>query len=91
MEDSFVKGLPERYKWNRGSKCVTQCWQGSIHSLASVNFCLGCVGLIQVGRIIAYNRSVEKKSTGEQVKEVKDGIVASAEGIKEDVKGVVAR
>jgi mitochondrial pyruvate carrier 2 len=69
---------------------MTQCWQGTIHSLASVNFCLGCVGVIQVGRIIAYNRSL-KKSTGEQVNEVKDGIVASAEGVKDDVKAAVAR
>lgn len=61
------------------------------YSLASVNFCLGCVGVIQVGRIIAYNRSVGKNSTGEQVSEAKDSIVASAEGVKEEVKAAIAR
>ena len=61
------------------------------YSLASVNFCLGCVGIVQVARIFAYNQTVAKKSTGEQVKEVKDDVAASAEGVKDEMKAVVAR
>jgi mitochondrial pyruvate carrier 2 len=60
------------------------------YSLASVNFCLGCVGIIQVGRIFAYNQSVKKQSPGQQVDAAKDGIVATAEGVKDDAKASVS-
>jgi hypothetical protein len=54
-----------------------------------VNFCLGCVGIIQVSRIIAYERSKGKRTTDE-IKEAKDSVVATAEGVKDEVKAAVS-
>lgn len=47
-----------------------------------MNFLLGCVGTVQVGRILLYQRSVKGESLTE---EVKDGVVEE----KEVVKGMV--
>lgn len=58
--------------------------------LASVNFCLGCVGIIQVSRIVSYERSLKKKSPGQQLEAAKDDVVAAAEGVKDDVKAAVS-
>jgi mitochondrial pyruvate carrier 2 len=58
--------------------------------LASVNFCLGCVGIIQLGRIFMHNRAVKKQSPGQQMEAAKDNIVATAEGVKDDVKATVS-
>ncbi len=53
--------------------------------LASVNFFLGLVGVVQVSRIFAYNASQKKLTAGQQVDAVKEGAVESAKGLKEDV------
>jgi len=58
--------------------------------LASVNFCLGCVGVVQLGRIFAYNQGVKKQSPGQQIEAAKDSIVATAEGVKDDAKTAVS-
>lgn len=55
---------------------------GDHDRLAAVNFFLGCVGTVQVGRILAYQRRVKGASTTEAV-----GIEAQEE--KEVAKGVV--
>ncbi|KAH8654615.1 hypothetical protein BGZ60DRAFT_386320 [Tricladium varicosporioides] len=53
--------------------------------LASVNFCLGIVGVVQVSRILVYNASHKGHSTGEQLEEVKESVVDTAKGVKKDV------
>jgi mitochondrial pyruvate carrier 2 len=55
-----------------------------------VNFCLGCVGVIQVGRIFAYNQTAKKQSPGQQIGTAKDSIVVTAEGVKDDAKAAVS-
>ncbi|CZR51643.1 related to FMP43 Found in Mitochondrial Proteome [Phialocephala subalpina] len=52
--------------------------------LATVNFFLGLVGLVQVSRIASYNYSQKDKAATEQLEEVKDGAVDVAEGLKKD-------
>jgi mitochondrial pyruvate carrier 2 len=59
------------------------------HRLASVNFFLGLVGVVQVSRIVAYNSSQKKLTAGQQVDSVKEGAVESAKGLKEDVVAAV--
>jgi hypothetical protein len=59
------------------------------HRLASVNFFLGLVGVVQVSRIVAYNSSQKKLTAGQQVDAVKEGAVDSAKGLKEDVVATV--
>jgi hypothetical protein len=61
------------------------------YSLASVNFALGIVGVIQVSRILAYNRSVKGQTAGQQVDAAKADAKLTAEGVKDDVKAAVAR
>jgi hypothetical protein len=61
------------------------------YSLASVNFALGIVGVIQVSRILAYNRSVKGQTAGQQVDAAKADVKVTAEGVKDDVKAAVAR
>jgi hypothetical protein len=56
--------------------------------LASVNFFLGLVGIVQVSRIAMYNASQKKLTAGEQIEAAKDGAVESATGLKEDVVAV---
>ncbi|PMD60851.1 UPF0041-domain-containing protein [Hyaloscypha bicolor E] len=53
--------------------------------LASVNFFLGLVGVVQVSRIVAYNTSQKKLTAGQQVEAAKEGAVESAQGLKKDV------
>lgn len=52
------------------------------NSLATVNFFLGVVGVIQVGRILSYNYKTKNEGAAAQLEEAK-------EGVKEDIKGVV--
>jgi hypothetical protein len=50
---------------------------GYMISLAAVNFFLGLVGIVQVGRILMYKQSQKGKSTVEEVKdEVKTAVSA---------------
>jgi len=57
--------------------------------LAAVNFFLGVVGVIQVGRILSYNYSHKGESTKEQLEEAKVEAKSVAEGLKKDVVDVV--
>jgi len=52
--------------------------------LASVNFFLGLVGVVQVSRILNYNYSQKKLTTPQQVEAAKDSVVDSAKGLKQD-------
>lgn len=61
------------------------------YSLATVNFFLGCVGIVQVSRILLWRRSPEGKAAlaAEAAKEnVKDGVESVKEGVKEGVESV---
>lgn len=53
-----------------------------MNRLAAVNFFLGIVGMIQVGRILAHQRAVKNGGLPAQVE-------AKAEEIKEEVKAAV--
>jgi mitochondrial pyruvate carrier 2 len=55
-----------------------------------VNFCLGCVGIIQLGRIFAYNQTVKKQSPGQQISAANDSIVGTTEGVKDDAKAAIS-
>jgi hypothetical protein len=52
--------------------------------LASVNFFLGLVGVVQVSRIFMYNSSQKKLTSGQQIEAAKDSAVESAAGLKQD-------
>lgn len=55
------------------------------YSLATVNFFLGVVGIIQVSRIVSYNMSVKDKGAKEQFVEAKEGAKEVAKGLEKDV------
>jgi len=57
--------------------------------LATVNFFLGTVGIIQVSRILAYQRSVKGQAAGEQVEAAEESAVDAAKGLKKDVVDAV--
>lgn len=48
------------------------------------------MGVVQLGRIFAYNQKVKKQSQGQQIEAAKDNIVATAEGVKDDTKATVS-
>jgi hypothetical protein len=48
------------------------------------------VGIIQLGRIFAYNQTVKKQSPSQQIEAAKDNIVAPAEGVKDEAKAAVS-
>jgi len=53
--------------------------------LAAVNFFLGAVGIIQVSRILMWQRSAEGKTAAEQAKAAKESVIETAEGLKGDI------
>jgi len=57
--------------------------------LAAVNFFLGCVGVVQVTRILAYNHTHKGETAKEQLEEAKDDVIDVAKGIKGDVKNAI--
>jgi len=57
--------------------------------LASVNFCLGIVGVIQVSRIINYNYFTKKETTGQQIEEAKGDLKSVAGELKGKVEDAV--
>ena len=64
-------------------KCYISLRDG-FSSLAAVNFFLGCVGIIQVSRILMYQQSVKSGSTTEVVKEdAKDMEATATEAVKD--------
>ncbi|KAI9804985.1 MAG: hypothetical protein M1833_006288 [Piccolia ochrophora] len=57
--------------------------------LAAVNFFLGCVGTVQVSRILSYRRSVKGTSVGEEIKDTGKEIGDAAKSVGNDaVKSV---
>jgi len=52
--------------------------------LATVNFFLGVVGVVQVSRIVAYNYSQKGKTAGQQLEEAKDSVVDTVKGLETD-------
>jgi hypothetical protein len=59
--------------------------------LATVNFFLGVVGVVQVSRIFMYRASVKKETPKEQVEAAKDSLIETAEGLKADIVGAVKK
>lgn len=57
--------------------------------LATVNFFLGCVGVVQVGRILNYNYTHKGETAKEQLEEAKEGVVDVAKGLKGDVENAI--
>jgi hypothetical protein len=47
-----------------------------------VNFFLGIVGVVQVGRILNYNYTVKGQTAGEQVEAAKEDVVEKAGDLK---------
>jgi hypothetical protein len=62
-----------------------------LNSLAAVNFFLGCVGVIQVSRILAYQQSIKGKTPVQNHEAVKDSAGVTAEGVKDDGESKIAR
>jgi hypothetical protein len=63
------------FKTNNGGEAMLT--SPPTHSLAAVNFFLGCVGVIQVSRILAYQRSIKDKTPAQNLEEVKDSQITS--------------
>ncbi|KAI9889956.1 MAG: Mitochondrial pyruvate carrier 2 [Vezdaea aestivalis] len=59
--------------------------------LAAVNFFLGCVGLVQVGRIVSWQRSVEASGIGAEAEDAKDKVVGGAKEALAKVKDVAGK
>jgi hypothetical protein len=62
-----------------------------LNSLAAVNFFLGVVGVIQVSRILAWQRSVKGQTPEQQLEAAKDSAVEAAKGVTEDIKSAVSK
>lgn len=60
-------------------------------SLAAVNFFLGTVGVIQVSRILMWQRSEEGMNAMQQLEAAKESAAASAEGLKDDAKAAIGK
>lgn len=56
--------------------------QLTFNSLATVNFFLGMVGIVQVSRILYHNHTVKNQTVAEQVEEAKEGVVDAAHDLK---------
>jgi hypothetical protein len=56
--------------------------------LAAVNFFLGCVGVVQVSRIIMYRRS-QDGSAVETAKDIEKDVAESAKSAAKQVEGAV--
>ncbi|KAG9236098.1 hypothetical protein BJ875DRAFT_482616 [Amylocarpus encephaloides] len=59
--------------------------------LATVNFFLGIVGVVQVSRILMYNASVKKQTPEQQLETAKDSVEESAVGVQEAVVDAVKK
>jgi len=57
--------------------------------LASVNFFLGIVAVIQVGRILSYNSKVKNEGVKEQAVEAVDSVKETAKGLEESAINAV--
>ncbi len=59
------------------------------NSLAAVNFCLFCVGTVQVSRIVSYNKEITG-STGAAFSKMYGDVVGSSKKAEEKVKEVAS-
>jgi mitochondrial pyruvate carrier 2 len=57
------------------------------YSLAAVNFFLGIVGAIQVGRILMYQQSLKGTTATGEIKDMVKSEAATVKGIVKDPKG----
>jgi len=57
--------------------------------LATVNAFLGLVGIIQCGRILAWRSSQKGQAPAEQIKDAKDDVIKTAQGVEADVKSAL--
>lgn len=60
-----------------------------IHSLASVNFLLFCVGATQTSRVLMYQSEQKKTSVGEELKNELKADEKAVERLIKDPKGAV--
>ncbi|KAF9887956.1 hypothetical protein FE257_009478 [Aspergillus nanangensis] len=72
--------------WTRWCMIITP----KNYLLAAVNFFLGCVGIVQVGRIVSYRRSLDG-STTEAVKDMEHEVVDSAKAAVAKVEAVIEK
>jgi hypothetical protein len=63
--------------------------QLTFNSLATVNFFLGMVGIVQVSRILYHNYTVKNQTAGEQAEEAKEGVVDAAHDLNGKAVDVV--
>jgi len=61
----------------------------NLHRLATVNFFLGIVGIVQVSRILHYRYTLKDETAGELVEDAKVDVVESAKGLKAKVESAV--
>jgi len=59
------------------------------YSLATVNFFLAIVGVVQVGRILNYNYTQKGESAGDQLVEAKESIVETGKKIEKKIENAV--
>lgn len=57
--------------------------------LATVNFFLGLVGIVQVSRIVAYNYSIKGQTAEQQLESAKGSTIAAGQSLKEEVQEIV--
>ena len=62
-----------------------------IFSLASVNFLLGCVGAVQVTRVLMYQQSLKQDTIPQEVEKAAKQEGAILKDIVEDPKGAVKK
>jgi len=57
--------------------------------LATVNFFLAIVGVVQVGRILNYNYTQKGESASDQLAEAKDSVVETSKKIEQKIENAV--
>jgi len=59
--------------------------------LAAVNFFLGCVGIVQVGRILTWQAKVKKESPKEQLESAKESVIGAAKDAEQKVEAAISK
>jgi len=57
--------------------------------LATVNFFLAIVGVVQVGRILNYNHTHKGETASEQLAEAKDSVVETGKKLEKKIENAV--
>ena len=57
--------------------------------MATVNFFLAIVGVVQVGRILNYNYTQKGESASDQLAEAKDSVVETGKKIEQKIENAV--